>query len=337
MAWGGEGRGWPRPPAAEGGARLRAAGARRSSQPRRHCSRAPNAGGGGGEVGGRHGPRPLWPRVRRCARRKELAGGGRARAPPRSKPDGARARSRGSSGECGRSRGPRSGGGGGGAGNGPERGPRRWRGRQGLGASGRRGPRGRRRERVRAAGGLGAGAAFPGSPAPPAGSASPGNSRGPGGGAGKLCSWPRARRPVRARPRSRGGRRASGEPGDRAWVAAPRCPLGRFSPRTARSCCRGRPGRRRAQLLASRRCLPARCSRDSRTGKASRERDGALAPPEPQAGSSVLVVALRGPGSSDPRPQPSLYPEPEPGLAFSESWEAASLSSCICLLLGTVV
>lgn len=54
MAWSGEGRDWAAADsAAEGGARLRAGGERGAqSQPRRHCSRAPNSGGGGGRGGG---------------------------------------------------------------------------------------------------------------------------------------------------------------------------------------------------------------------------------------------------------------------------------------------
>lgn len=179
----------------------------------------------------------------------------------------------------------------------------------GCRAAGREGAEGRASGASACGGWARRGAAFPGSPAPPAASASPGNSRGPGSRAGKLCSWPRARRPVRAHAGPRGGRRASRELGAWAWVAALRYSFGRSSPRTPRSCCPRRPGRRRAQLTASRgrsllgaRGIPGP---EKRVGKET----ALWSHRSPWPGSSsVLVVALPGPGSSDPRPQPSLYP-----------------------------
>ncbi|XP_032133056.1 zinc finger protein 503-like isoform X2 [Sapajus apella] len=126
MAWGGEGRDWAAADsAAEGGARLRAGGERGAqSQPRRHCSRAPNSGGGGGGGGGgaarrRDDPAPRPPATRARPSARGLAsaaapgaplvggrarrgagpgrGGGRLRRPSLTEPE---AGSRGGLGKC---------------------------------------------------------------------------------------------------------------------------------------------------------------------------------------------------------------------------------------------
>lgn len=82
MAWSSEGRDpAAAKSAAEGGARLRRAGGERGaqSQPRRHCSRAPNSGGDGvrGAGGGRAGPSPPVRSARGLARPQGTASLGR--------------------------------------------------------------------------------------------------------------------------------------------------------------------------------------------------------------------------------------------------------------------
>lgn len=82
MAWSSEGRDpAAAKSAAEGGARLRRAGGERGaqSQPRRHCSRAPNSGGDGdrGAGGGRAGPSPPERSARGLARPQGTANLGR--------------------------------------------------------------------------------------------------------------------------------------------------------------------------------------------------------------------------------------------------------------------
>lgn len=98
MAWSSEGRDpAAAKSAAEGGARLRRAGGERGaqSQPRRHCSRAPNSGGDGdrGAGGGRAGPSPPVRSARGLARPQGTAHRGRKER------RGSAARSRGGLGE----------------------------------------------------------------------------------------------------------------------------------------------------------------------------------------------------------------------------------------------
>lgn len=98
MAWSSEGRDPAAAnSAAEGGARLRRAGGERGaqSQPRRHCSRAPNSGGDGdrGAGGGRAGPSPPVRTARGLARPQGTANPGRRER------RGSAARSRGGLGE----------------------------------------------------------------------------------------------------------------------------------------------------------------------------------------------------------------------------------------------
>lgn len=98
MAWSSEGRDpAAAKSAAEGGARLRRAGGERGaqSQPRRHCSRAPNSGGDGdrGAGGGRAGPSPPVRSARGLARPQGTANLGRRER------RGSAARSRGGLGE----------------------------------------------------------------------------------------------------------------------------------------------------------------------------------------------------------------------------------------------
>lgn len=271
--------------AAEGGARLRAGGERGAqSQPRRHCSRAPNSGGGG-EAGGRATPRPpararapvaSRPPLRLAARPvggKSSPGAERGRGgglPSWSETDGARGLAR---------RRPRVSGG---RRRGTRRSGRRRRrkrprarpavalavalavARRAVGASGRRGQRGGRGSECGRWAGLGGGRnRFRGNPASPAAPNLPGNSGPPaarpascgvGPGPAGRC-WVEGRPPFALRA-------GHGWLGDRAGVvsrsaarSAPR--PGRSSPRSSRSCGPGRPGRRRAPPCSERPGFPA--------------------------------------------------------------------------------
>lgn len=271
-----------------GGGRSAAAGGRAGgergaqSQPRRHCSRAPNSGGGGGggggggaaaaaEAEGRPGPALARAPARGLAaaaapgsaadRREELAGAPRE--------DGAAGRLRGVSWPEPRRSEPRrprvSGGRGRGARTSGRR-RRKWPGARpaaalalagrasgGVGAAG--GPR-CGAAGADADGGVGSaeGDGFRANPASPAGSEPARELGGPGQRGRQVVELARgltgAFLAVLGRGRE-GGRRVAPDPG-RGRAPARLSPSarspGRFSSRRSQSCCPGRPGRRRAQL-----------------------------------------------------------------------------------------
>lgn len=267
MAWSSEGRDPAAAnSAAEGGARLRRAGGERGaqSQPRRHCSRAPNSGGDGdrGAGGGRAGPSPPVRTARGLARPQ-----GTAHRERRERHGSAAPGSRGGLGEW-RSR-PRS------SVRSSRSGRLVARARPGCaargGGGGRGGPRGAPATRI------------PGTACRRAWLRLSPGTRGPRPARPPSCRVP-SRGLVRASPGARGaaalgvlrrdprgwpGRGARVEPAraapvgpePRVLAAAPLGPAAQRCPRWRPRC-----------FPASRRCLPARCRRRFQAGKSDWER-----------------------------------------------------------------